>query len=114
MDLDLGSGSGGGGGYGSGGGGGTKYGWYASEVQTKIADAVRSNAKTRKGTMNFIVRIWPDATGRITRVRVSGSGDPTLQAALQDEVLNGLQLGDAPPADMPLPIVMRLTGQRPQ
>ncbi len=113
-DLGLGSGLGGGGGYGSGGGGGTKYGWYASEVQSHIADAVRANARTRTASMNFIVRIWPDSTGRITKVRVSGAGDPALQSVLENEVLNNLSIGDAPPSDMPLPIVMRLTAQRPQ
>jgi outer membrane biosynthesis protein TonB len=114
-DLGLGSGLGGGGGYGSGGGGGgSKYGWYASEVQSRIADAVRGNPKTRKAAMNVKVYIWPDSTGRITRARVSGGSDEALDAALQNDILTGLQLTDPPPSDMPLPIVMRLTAQRPQ
>ena len=112
-DLGLGYGSGGGGGYGSGGGGGTKYGWYASEVQTRIADALRNNPNTRRASMTVTVRIWPDASGRITKVRISG-GDPSLDATIQNNILTGLQLSDPPPADMPLPIVMRISAQRPQ
>jgi TonB family protein len=114
-DLGLGSGPGGGGGWGNGGaGGGSKYGWYASEVQSRIADAVRNNSRTRRASMNVIIRIWPDSTGRITKVHVSGStGDPALDATLQNDILTGLQLTDPPPADMPLPIVMRLSAQRP-
>ena len=113
-DLGLGSGLGGGGGYGGGGGGGSKYGWYASQVQSRIADAVRGNPRTRKASMNVVIRIWPDPNGRITKARLSGStGDPALDATIRNEILTGLQLSDPPPADMPLPIVMRLTAQRP-
>ena len=114
QDLGLGSGLGGGGGYG-GEGGGSKYGWFASEVQSRIADALRNNPRTRRASMNVVIRVWPDSTGRITKARLSGStGDPSLDATLKDDILTGLQLTDPPPADMPLPIVMRLSAQRPQ
>jgi protein TonB len=112
-DMGLSSGLGGGGGYGDGGGG-SKFGWYASEVQSRVADALRSNPQTRTASMDIKVRIWADSTGRVTKVRIQGStGDPALDATLQNEVLTGLQLSDAPPADMPMPIVMRLSAQRP-
>jgi protein TonB len=116
QDLGLGSGLGGGGGYGNGGGGGgTKYGWYASEVQNSIADALRNNPRTRRASMSLVVRVWPDSTGRIIKVHISGStGDGALDTALQNDILTGIQLNDPPPADMPLPIVMRINAQRPQ
>jgi outer membrane biosynthesis protein TonB len=113
-DLGLGSGPGEGGGYGSGGAGGSKYGWYASEVQTRIAEALRNNPRTRTASMNITVRVWPDASGRITKARLSGStGDTALDATLQNDILTNMQLTDPPPADMPLPIVMRVSAQRP-
>jgi outer membrane biosynthesis protein TonB len=113
-DLGLSGGLGGGGGYGNGdGAGGTKYGWYASEVQTRIADALRSNPNTRRASMSIVVRIWPDASGRITKVHISG-GDPSLDSTIQNDILTGMQLSDPPPSDMPLPIVMRISAQRPQ
>jgi outer membrane biosynthesis protein TonB len=109
-------GLGGEGGYGpGGGGGGTKYGWYASEVQSRIAEALRDNPSTRRATMKLTVRIWPDASGRIAKVHLSGStGDPGLDATIRDNILTGMQLAEPPPSDMPLPIVMRITAQRPQ
>jgi periplasmic protein TonB len=113
-DLGLGSGLGSGGGWGNGGGGGSKYGWYASEVQNGVADALRSNPKTRKASMNVVVRIWADASGHVTKVRLAGTtGDTPLDNAIQGDVLGSLQFKDAPPADMPMPIVMRLSAQRP-
>jgi hypothetical protein len=116
-DLGLVGGLGGLGGNGNGGdgGGGSKYGWYASEVQTRITDALRNNPNTRRASMNLVVRIWPDSSGRITKARLSGStGDPALDATIRDNILTGMQLSDPPPSDMPLPIVMRVSAQRPQ
>jgi len=115
QDMGLGSGLGGGGGFGDGGGGGgTKYGWYATEVQNAVGDALRNNPRTRRASMTLRVRIWPDSTGRIVKVHISGStGDPSLDASLQNEILPGIQLTDPPPADMPLPIVMQINAQRP-
>jgi len=115
VDMGLSRGLGGGAGYGGGGGsGGGKYDSYARGVQNRIADAVRTNRLTRSARMSVVVRIWPDSTGRIFKARVAGAaGDATL-TALQNDVLIGLQLTDPPPADMPLPIVMRLSAQRPQ
>jgi hypothetical protein len=112
-DFGIGGG-GGGGGDGIGGGGGSQFGWYASEVSTKIHDAMSQNPKTRDSKVRIIVRIWPDSSGRITRAELSGStGDPSVDAAIKDEVLVGLTLPDAPPSDMPLPIVLRIVAQRP-
>jgi protein TonB len=114
-DMGLTGGIGGSGGYGTGGAGGTKYGWYASEVQNRIAGALRDNPRTRRAAMNVVIRIWPDSSGRIAKARVSGStGDPALDATIQNEILTGIQLADPPPADMPLPIIMRVSAQRPQ
>jgi hypothetical protein len=41
------------------------------------------------------------------------TGHPVVDAAIKEEVLTGLQLEEPPPADMPLPIVIRLTARRP-
>ena len=112
-DLGLGRGLGGGGGYGSGVGGGSKYGWYASEVQNRIRDALVSDPHTRKASLSVVARIWLDPTGRITKAQVSG-GDPTLDAAVEQYVLTGLQMADGPPGDMPLPVVMRIALKRPR
>ena len=97
-----------------GGGGGSRWGWYAVQVQSRVEEALRKNPRTSVATLRVEVRIWPDNTGRVTRVQVSGStGDPAVDTAIRDEVLTGLQLQEPPPAGMPLPIVMRLTARRP-
>ena len=111
--------AGGGSGFLSGGDGGatrarSPFGWYAAQVQATIADALRNNRRTRNADLRVKVRVWPDATGRITRVKLTGSsGDLAMDEAIKSEILSGLQLQEPPPAGMPLPIVMRLTARRP-
>jgi len=95
-------------------GDGSKWGWYASQVQSRIQQAIQQNRKTRTASMSVNVRVWPDASGRISRAQIAGStGDPSLDSALRDEVLTGLQLQQPPPAGMPAPITLRVTARRP-
>lgn len=116
--FGLGSaGNGGGIGLGQGGGGGrqgSKWGWYAGQVQSKVAEALRQNRLTRNASLRVEVRVWADMTGRITRAQLSGStGDANLDRTLQNEVLAGLRLAEPPPEGMPMPIVLRLSARRP-
>jgi hypothetical protein len=92
----------------------SRWGAYASQVQNRIQGALRENRRTRSASLRVEVRIWPDATGRVTRATLAGTtGDAALDTALRDEVLTGMQLTSPPPQDMPLPIIMRLTVRRP-
>ena len=64
--------------------------------------------------MTLQVRVWPDANGRITRAQLVGSsGNSAVDQAIKNQVLSGLQLPQAPPADMPTPIVLRITARKP-
>ncbi len=93
---------------------GSRWGWYAGQVQTKIAEALRNHHKTRSAGLAVQVRVWPDAVGRITRVQlVSSTGNKSMDDAIQNEVLTGLQLQEPPPPGMPAPIVLRLNARRP-
>lgn len=98
-----------------GGGGsghqGSKWGWYAGQVQSSIADALRKNPTARVSKLNIKVRIWPDITGRITRIKAEPTNDPALDKAISD-ALTGLQLKEPPPEGMPAPIVLRISAQR--
>lgn len=107
-----------GGGTGKGlGGSGTKsssrWGWYAAKVQSSIGDALRRNPRTREAIINSKVRVWPDSTGRITRAKLETStGDAAMDASII-QTLTGIQLSEAPPADLPSPILLRLAARRP-
>ncbi len=94
-------------------GNGSKWGWYASQVQGRVIEAMQRNRKTRAARLNVTVKVWPDSTGRVARAQIAGTtGDPALDSAIRDEVLNGLQL-QPPPPGMPAPITLRLAARRP-
>ncbi|OAM90094.1 TonB C-terminal domain-containing protein [Termitidicoccus mucosus] len=112
------SGRGGGGLIGGGGGGtgsgGSRWGWYAGHVQSRIERALQDNEKTRTAGLDVNVRLWADATGRITHAQLVGTtGDAELDRVLRRDVLTGLVMREAPPADMPQPILIRILGLRP-
>ena len=48
---------------------------------------------------------------RVTLVK--STGDATLDNALKSKALTGLQLTEAPPKDMPMPITLSLSARRP-
>jgi hypothetical protein len=82
-------------------------------VESEIQKALQSNDRTRNATLEGQVRIWADDAGRVIRAQiVSSTGDGALDAAIRDSVLVGLVLRQAPPKDMPMPIVIRLTERR--
>ncbi len=88
--------------------------WYAGQVGTKIADALRNHPKTRKATLRVDVHVWLDASGKITRATLDNpTGDSAIDAALKNEILPGIQISEPPPAGMRMPIPLRLTARRP-
>ena len=95
-------------------GSGSKYGWYAAKVQSSIRDALSRNPSTRSATMSLQIRIWPDSNGKIIRAQLVGSsGNSAVDQAIKNNILAGLQLPQAPPADMPTPIVLRISARKP-
>jgi protein TonB len=97
-----------------GGGGGSRFGWYASIVQSQIETALRANARTRNSVMQIRVLLWADGSGRVSKVQlVSSTGDAELDAIIRNDVLGSLTLREPPPKDMPMPLVTRVTARRP-
>jgi len=46
-------------------------------------------------------------------VLTPSTGDAEIDAVIRNDVLGGLTLREPPPKDMPMPIVTRVTAQRP-
>lgn len=99
---------------GGAGGGGSRWGYYAAEVQSQIQSALQKNKITRNASAGLQVRIWADAGGAVTRVELDkSSSDPRVDDAIKNQVLLHLRFNQPPPSDMPMPIVMSLTGEQP-
>jgi periplasmic protein TonB len=97
-----------------GGAGGGRFTGYAAKVQGAVSDALRRHQATRSAALTVEVRIWADSLGRVSRAQlVRGSGDSAIDQALRGEILTGLQLAEPPPADMPMPINLRISARKP-
>jgi periplasmic protein TonB len=115
--LNQGGGNGMLGGTGTGpGGGGSAGAWYAGQVQTKVAEALRNHRKTRNASISGIkFTVSVDATGNITGVKLIGStGDVSIDEAIKSEALNGIRLQAPPPGGKPMTVTMVLNARRPK
>jgi len=105
-------GAGDGSGDGVGGGSGNRFGWYYARLASEIEEVFRRHRSISTASVRVEVRVWADASGRISRVQLLRStGDPALDEAIQSVV--GVRLREPPPADIPMPMIARLTARRP-
>jgi outer membrane biosynthesis protein TonB len=106
------SAGGGRGGSGGGGGGGSRFGWYAGQVQRAVQEALARNHVLAQAEFTNRIKIWADATGRVIRIKMElSTGNAAIDQAISD-ALDGLQLKESPPGDMPMPILMRIVARR--
>jgi protein TonB len=94
------------------GGGGSKWGRYNAGLSRTIEEALKRHPATRNakfpGTRTVL---WLDSTGRILRAKLLDSTrTPSVDSAISNEILPGL-IYQPQPADMPSPIVVRITGR---
>jgi outer membrane biosynthesis protein TonB len=112
--LLTGGGLGDGSGAGLGSGGtGNRFGWYYAKVAADLEEAFRRHKRMSAASARVELRVWTDTAGRISRVQlIRSTGDIELDAAIQSVV--GLKLREAPPRDIPMPMIARLTARRPE
>jgi protein TonB len=92
-------------------GGGDRNRWYAGVIQRDLQGSLAGNDEARGAKYSVIVKLWISADGRVERFELSDStGDDSSDAALR-ETLSGLRLSDAPPADMPQPVKLRVVSR---
>ncbi|MGO1072796.1 TonB C-terminal domain-containing protein [Lysobacter sp. CA199] len=107
-EFGLQAGDGGGTRIGGKGGGGNPYAGYAAMVQRTVQQYLQQSEKTRKGRYSATVAMWLNADGTIQRSQVVvTTGKAELDAAIV-AALQGRSLPQAPPAEMPQPINLRI------
>jgi hypothetical protein len=102
-----------GGGIGGAGGGNASWADYNSLLQSQITHALQQNRHISHAIFEVTARIWINGSGLVTRAIVTSTGDAAMDAALKNEVLTGARYSAAPPAGMPMPLILRITGERP-
>lgn len=94
------------------GSGGSAYAWYAGLLKNEIADQLGNEKQARKGEYSVVVRVWVREDGTIERVRiVQSSGDRDRDRAIEAALSKVTRLSQAPPANMPQPISLRIVSR---
>ena len=90
-----------------------RFGWYYARIASEIENVFRKQKRLSTASTRVELRVWADESGRVGRVQlIRSTGNPELDDAIQSVV--GLRLGEAPPRDIPMPMLARFTARRPQ
>jgi periplasmic protein TonB len=92
--------------------GGSAYVWYAGLVKNQILEQLNTEKQAHRGEYSLMVRVWVRNDGSIDRVRVvEGSGNRERDQAIEAALTRMGRLTQAPPADMPEPISLRIVSR---
>lgn len=89
-----------------------QFDWYTGLIKERVEDALTSDKALASGAYKVVVKVWIASSGNIQRVElVSSTGDDSIDGLIK-KVLNDMPaLSEAPPADMPQPIKLRVTAR---
>jgi len=91
--------------------GGNAYSWYAGVLKNEIVEQLLNQKKAHGSGYSVVLRVWVHPDGTIDRVRVTqSSGNPERDRAIES-ALARYRSSQAPPADMPQPIVYRIVSR---
>ena len=93
-------------------GGGGRFGAYASTIQTQIEQRLRKNDKLAHAQYRLAYKLWISESGKPERVELlSSSGNPAIDALIK-ETLTSMPSFQAPPKDMPQPVILGTSALR--
>jgi len=92
--------------------GGSAYAWYAGLLKSEILDQLNAEKRVRSGEYSVVVRVWVRNDGSVDRIRlVQSSGSRERDQAIESALSRISRLSQAPPADMPEPISLRIVSR---
>jgi len=92
--------------------GGDRFAWYSGVLKDDLLSFLSGNQIIRQRAYSVNIRLWLDGRGAVTRVSLSSStGDRDLDRELQTLLGSLAKVAQAPPADMPQPVQIRLVSR---
>lgn len=92
--------------------GGSAYAWYAGLLKNEILERLQEDELARKGSYTVLVRIWVRRDGAVERVALAqSSGNADRDRAIEQALSRISRLQQAPPADMPQPVSLRIVSR---
>jgi periplasmic protein TonB len=92
--------------------GGSAFAWYAGLLKSQILEQLNNEKRARSGEYSVIVRVWVRSDGSVDHIRlVQSSGSRERDQAIESALSHISRLAQAPPADMPEPISLRIVSR---
>jgi periplasmic protein TonB len=92
--------------------GGSAYVWYAGLLKDQILEQLNAEKRAHRGEYSIVVHVWVRNDGSIERLHiVEGSGNQDRDTAIESALSHIKRLAQAPPADMPEPISLRIVSR---
>jgi protein TonB len=92
--------------------GGDRFAWYAGMLKEDLLSFLADQRDLRSRAYAINVRLWLDGQGAVTRVALAGStGDRALDRQLETLLASMDRVGEAPPADLPQPVQVRIVSR---
>ncbi|HEY3300737.1 MAG TPA: TonB C-terminal domain-containing protein [Methylophilaceae bacterium] len=91
---------------------GSQFNWYAAKIKSQIEDALEKDKELSVGQYKVVVSVWLRKDGSVERFELDKSSgvaetDGLIKAALEKMPA----MREAPPADMPMPVKLRVTAR---
>lgn len=94
------------------GSGGSAYAWYAGLLKNEILGELNALEAVRSGAYSVVVRVWVKPDGTIERFQLAqSSGDANRDRAIESALTRIARISQAPPADMPQPVSLRIVSR---
>jgi periplasmic protein TonB len=91
--------------------GGSAFAWYGGLLKNEILERLQDDKEIRKGAYSVTVKVWVREDGTVERARLAQStGDRERDKAIETAI-SRVRLSQAPPADMPQPIDLRIASR---
>jgi periplasmic protein TonB len=92
--------------------GGSAYAWYAGLLKNEIVEQLGNEKQARGAEYSIILRVWVKDDGTIERVKITqSSGNRDRDRAIEAALGRISRISQAPPADMPQPISLRIVSR---
>jgi periplasmic protein TonB len=89
-----------------------QFDWYTSLIKERIEDAMTKDKALASGAYKIIVKVWVASSGNIQRYELASStGDDSIDGLIKKALDDMPALSEAPPADMPQPVKLRVTAR---
>lgn len=85
---------------------------YSAALQAAVTSALCRLRETRPGHYRLAARLWIGRRGAVTQVALLGTTGDGERDALLATMLQGVDVGEAPPADLVQPTTMLILPQR--